>query len=228
MPKSSYQSKTVGNINIDTDNNQVTIETKNLKLISLNQMDKDKHVANFKTVFQNEENVRLFGNGQIWNDDKVRGFIDTEVGKWQQGIPLAAFAVYDQKGMQFLGSLFTKYVPKDFAQVGAGHGQAAEIGYILDNKSWGKGYGKEVAFAGKKYIKQVSQSHPQEPIKEIVATVHPNNKASEAILKKALKQREQNTFYKGEQMLRFLFYKELKSANPSESATATVTNNQFS
>ena len=84
---------------------------------------------------------------------------------------------------------------------------------MLNHTFWGMGYGTEIAFAGKKYIKHMVEygafKNLNNPLTEIVATAHPENVGSIKILKKALKRQENNTIncFKGNE--RLFFYKPL-------------------
>ncbi|WP_131782712.1 GNAT family N-acetyltransferase [Legionella gresilensis] len=214
MKITTYQSKKIGTVVVRTEGHQATICSDRLKLKSLNQCNISYLIDQYKPLLINPENTKWFGTGKIWSEKEVEDFVLEEEKYWREGRNYGAFAVYDAKTKNFIGSLFINQAINDFAHIGAGHKQAIEIGYIIDKEFNGKGYGTEIAILGKKYIKYLAANltnlNEENKIKEIVATVHPLNKGSLRILEKTLKQQEPEEFKKFGGQPRLLFFKPLK------------------
>lgn len=214
-----YASKKCGVITISQDKLDHSITTDRLQLLSLNQCNKQQLHASLKELFKDEENIALFGAGRPWEDRDIDAFITTEIERWVDNETFGVFAVFNRETKQFMGNLHIHYVAEEFAQVGRGHASVAEIGYILDKKFWGKGYGTELAVAANKYVKHATAALAADAAipHEIVATVHPDNTGSKKILEKTLQNK--NTEREPESMIKFngqprlLFFKPLKPAN---------------
>ncbi|STX29239.1 Uncharacterised protein [Legionella beliardensis] len=211
MKITNQQSKTAGPIVVKTHDNQASIFSNRLELKSLNQS-KDSYLnEQYGLLLGKPENISMFGEGKVWSTQAVNEFVASEVQKWNSGENYSNFSVHDKQTQEFIGSLFLKQVSDEFAHVGAGHKNTVEIGYIIDQRFGGKGYGTEVAILGKKYIKHVLATETQtKPVDLAVATVHPNNIGSKKILQKTLKHQEPEEFLKFGNRPRFLFFKPLK------------------
>lgn len=190
----TYHSKKVGQIIVESESNFITIYTSRLILRSLNQHDREEFIAHTMRLMGSPENTALFGDGQVWDEKKVIESVDLAIKEWNGNSRFGAFSVHDAKTNEFMGNLSVDYNPSEFFTIFGKHKNAAEIGYILDHKYWGKGYGTEIAIAGKKYIKHMIATHGFEtienPLEEIVATAHPENHGSTSILRKTLKRQE--------------------------------------
>ncbi len=190
----TYHSKKVGEITIETESNFITIYTNRLKLRSLNQLNREELIAHTTQLMGAAENTALFGDGQVWDEKKVIALVDLAINEWNGNTRFGVFAVHDVKTNEFMGNLHVDYNPNEFFSIFGKHKNAAEIGYMLDHKYWGKGYGTEIAIAGKKYIKHMIATNGFErienPLEEIVATAHPENHGSTSILRKTLKCQE--------------------------------------
>jgi len=209
----NYLSKKAGNIAISTEQNNVTVHTSRLEFKSLNQQSKIHLIRHFSKLLGNQNNTKLFFEGKPWSKERVIAFIHHEGQKWDKGEQFSVFAVYNRTTQKFIGSLHVYYVPKEYASIGQGHENVAEIAYILDKTAWGKGYGTEIAVVGKKYIKhlvaQAEINSPAHQLNGIVATVHPENEGSRKILEKTLKNFEPEPFVKYGGQPRVLFYNRL-------------------
>ncbi len=216
MGKTYYTSKKAGNITISADGDKFTIHTTRLELYSLNQIEEAFLIEHYNQLLGNPENVALYGEGKPWSKEEVEQLIKAETLKWNAGERFCVFSIHEATTKKFMGSLTIKHALDDFSTIGSGHGNAAEIAYILDKDFWGKGYGTEIAIIGKKYIKHIiseaSNTHEESP-KEIVATVHPLNGGSKRILQKTLKNQEPDEFLKFGDQPRLLFFKPLKPVN---------------
>lgn len=213
MKEITYSSKILGDVVISSKKNNVTIRTQRLELKSLNQIDKDQLIEDYISLLTNHENVALYHEGTAWSIEEVKHFINEEISKWERGEPLAVLAVFNLETQKFMGSLQVKHVPDEYAQIGMGHENAAELAYVLDQSFWGAGYGTEIAVVAKKYIKHICREFKNKiknlP-KEIVATVHPLNLGSKRILEKTLHHFEEELFTKFNGQPRILFFKRLK------------------
>lgn len=219
----TYHSKKVGQIIIESESNFITIYTSRLILRSLNQHNREEFIAHTMRLMGSPENTALFGDGQVWDEKKVIESVDLAIKEWNGNTRFGAFAVHDAKTNEFMGNLSVDYNPAEFFTIFGKHKNAAEIGYILDHKYWGKGYGTEIAIAGKKYIKHMIATNGFEsienPLEEIVATAHPENHGSTSILRKTLKRQEDMVITRyGHQ--RIFFYKPLNKIKSDLSTTA--------
>ena len=209
-------SKKIGEVLIESKENTCTIYSKQLMLKSFNQSDEAWLVDEFAKIVTKQENVKLLEDGQVWSRQKVELLVQKEIKLWNSGSKLGAFVIYDRETKEFMGILFIAHVLKDFAKVGRGHANVAEIGYVIDQKFWGKGHGTTIAILGKKYIKDVVSTAPEgtaeHEIREIVATVHPSNKGSKRVLEKTLKQQEEEQLIKFNGNPRILFFKSFEPA----------------
>ncbi|WED42980.1 GNAT family N-acetyltransferase [Legionella cardiaca] len=224
--KVKYNSKRIGNISISKEENFITICSGKLIFRSLNQYIETNLLKDFTALLGNLKNVELFRDGKVWDSDKIQELIQSEIKKWDSGEQFCSFAIHHAQSKQFAGILFISHLWQDYAKVGAGHENVGEIGYVLDEAFWGKGLGTEIAIIGKKYIKfvitQAQANTPASSIKEIVATVHPQNIGSAVILKKTLKHQEPEEITKFGGQPRLFFFKPLKPANMTAIADETV------
>lgn len=216
--KKEYQSKTIKTVTVTTEENQVTIQSQRLVFKSLNQLKENDLIDFYSKLFFDEDNIKLFGEGKVWNPEQVKEFVQEEIEHWSKG-KFGVFAVFDTAGA-FVGNLYVHHAGDEFAKVNKQHQNAAEIGYILDKSFWGKGYGTEIAIVGKKYIKHVVAHEPKDSlfgsINEIVATVEPTNEGSAKILRHRLKGFDPTVFERFNGNKRVLFFKPLKVAHVEE------------
>jgi len=214
MTTFSYSSKKLGKITISCEENQVTLRTKNLEMKSMNHYSRAALIQQFEHLFTNPENVRLFQTGKVWSKESIAVFIERELQNCLQGI-FSSFVVSDRQTGNIIGNLKVGYEKDQYAHTGAGHGNAVEIGYLLDKPHWGQGYGTEMTIAAKKYIKFIAYqnyTHHISPVPaEIVATVHPDNSGSVKILSRCLKNKEPQLLSKFNNNPRLFFYKPLNA-----------------
>ncbi|ARB93067.1 GNAT family N-acetyltransferase [Legionella longbeachae] len=215
MKQISYTSKKLGSIVIESRLNQYTIFSNRLEARSLNQDDEHFLIDKYTQLLKKPENINMFGEGKIWQPSTVKEFIQDETKCWNSGNKFSVFSIYHSGTQEFIGYLHIKHSLNDFAAIGIGHQNVAEIAYIIDQAFWGKGYGTEIAILGKKFIKHIISESADETleknIKEIAATVHPSNEGSKRILQKTLKQMEPEEFTKFGDQPRLLFFKPLKT-----------------
>lgn len=173
-------------------------------------------VCNYAKLLGDPEVVKLLNDGKTWSLEQVQTVIDLKISAWNNGDPFSLFSIYENGTDQFIGSVSIKNELETYHTTGAGHANVIEIGFFIDKAFWGKGYGTEIAIAAKKYIKHavgvIAAEHGSPLPKEIVATVHPDNMASRAILQKTLKQAEPEPIIKYDGNPRLFFFKPLKPA----------------
>lgn len=218
MKSKIYQSKKAGRIKIRTaEHDEVTIVSQRLEMKSLNQSDVSSLKIQYAQLLGKPENTRLFDNGDVWDESRVHGFINEETQLWNSSKGFGVFSIYNHTSQEFMGCLFVKKADDNYAHIGDGHGNAAEIGYIIDHKFGRQGYGTEAAVMGIKYIKYLSATL-EKPVEQIVATVHPANEGSRKILQRTLKNQDSVEFAKYGNP-RILFFKPL---NPDNDADAVL------
>jgi RimJ/RimL family protein N-acetyltransferase len=214
MPTQNYLSKKIGTIEVATESQNMTIRSPRLVFSSVNQHELTYLYPLFKSLTTNPEHVTWFREGMIWSDERITSHLENEMNQFNSGSRFGDFSIHHSETNEFMGILSVYDSPDQFMKIGQGHPNAAEIGYILEHRFWGKGYGTEIAIAGKKYIKHlILNNEINHPINEIVATVHPDNLGSKAILKKTLKLNEPDTFMTYGNNPRLLFFKHL-NLNP--------------
>ncbi|HVT62086.1 MAG TPA: GNAT family N-acetyltransferase [Legionellaceae bacterium] len=148
--ETTYHSKKVGQIIIVSESNFITIYTSRLILSSLNQHNREKLITHTMRLMGSPENTALFDDGHIWDEKKVVESVDLAINEWNGNTRFGVCAVHDAKTKEFMGNLNVDYNPSEFFTIFGKHKNAAEIGYIIDHNYWGKGYGTEIAIAGKK------------------------------------------------------------------------------
>lgn len=211
--KTSYFSKQIGEIQINTDMEKVSINANQLEFRSLNQDDESILIANYSRLLGDPENVKVFCSGNPYSIDKVESLIKSN--RHSKSGLIGIFSAHEKITGQFVGFIEIELIANEFEKTGQGHKNVVEIGYILDKEFWGKGLGTEMAIVAKKYIKYAISAgifdKEADLPQEIIATVHPENTGSIKILQKTLKNFETEAFYRYENP-RLLFFKSLKPA----------------
>lgn len=210
----SLHSKKIGNINLSYQANNVTITTDHLVFKSFNQFTLQELTQQANCLYGNPENVKMYRTGKPWTDSMIEEFINEHAAKWNAGNKFSYFAVHDANSGAFIGHMGVYFPIQVFANIGAGHKDVAELVYIIDQKSWGRGYGTVMGVVGKKYINDLV-THPEAnqtlPV-ELDASVDPANRASVRILEKIFKHHEGAVFDKYPGCPRMLFFTPLKNA----------------
>ncbi|CAM3012518.1 GNAT family N-acetyltransferase [Legionella worsleiensis] len=211
-----YNSKKIGDLSIKSSAHETTIHTSRLTFKSLNQELQATLVCNYAKLLGDSEVVKFLNDGKPWSIELIQKVIDTKTSTWNNGDPFSLFSVYENETDQFIGSVSIKHELETYNTTGFGHPNVIEIGFFLDKTFWGKGYGTEIAIAAIKYIKHavgvIFVEHVSSVPKEIVATAHPDNIASCAILQKRLKHVESEPITKYDGNPRLFFFKPLKPA----------------
>ncbi|RUR20199.1 N-acetyltransferase [Legionella sp. km535] len=226
MTTYNYNSKKIGDLSIKSDTYITSIHTNRLTFKSLNQDSRADLVYSYAKLLGDSEIVKLLNDGKTWSLEQVQTVIDQKTSAWNNGDPFSLFSIYENDTDQFIGSVSIKNELETYHTTGAGHANVIEIGFFIDKAFWGKGYGTEIAIAAKKYIKHavgvIAAEHGSPLPKEIVATAHPDNIASRAILQRTLKNIEYEPIVKYDGNPRLFFFKQLKPAIISTMETVSL------
>lgn len=180
----------------------------------MNQFTRDELIDHYTKLMCSPNNMSFFENGKCWDEVKILACVDEAINAWNENKWFCPFVVSDAKTNELIGNLDINHSPDIFYTFFGKYKNSVEIGYILDEKFWGKGYGTEIAIAGKKYIKHIIAAGKFESLdvsfSEIVATAHPENKGSIAILRKTLK-RQEDSIINCYGQPRSFFFKPLKN-----------------
>ncbi|WP_131795810.1 GNAT family N-acetyltransferase [Fluoribacter gormanii] len=193
-----------GLIEISISFGSYTISTPGLVIKSINQIPFRLLIDSFYSLLSNKENLEFFGDGIPWSKRRVESYLYYEVLKWHNSNLFGIFSAYEKENYDFVGYLDTHRLLATYASLG--HKNVVEMGYIVGKGYWGKGFGTIIADAGQAYIRHIANNYCNFPPEEIVATVHPLNKASVRILEKTLSMREDKVIFKFGGRPRFLFY----------------------
>jgi ribosomal-protein-alanine N-acetyltransferase len=119
-------------------------------------------------IYQVDGVLKYFPNTQAPSLEKVRHFVESQQAHWQEH-------AYGNWGIQVVGETGIigwaglQYLP----ELGE-----TEVGFLLARPFWGKGFATEAARLSTQYgFKEMVLDH-------IIALVHPENKASLAVVKK--------------------------------------------
>ena len=155
----------------------------------------------------------MYCEGVPWSRSRVRAYVKKHTAAWNKGGKYAPFAVYENQTGAYIGNMGVYYPVDTYENVGRGHYNVAEIGYIIDRQYWGNGYGSELTTVGKKYINFLVRRDAANGLNvptEATASSHPGNGASKRILEKVLKNREEVIFKKHHGNPRMMFFKPIK------------------
>lgn len=211
------KSKLTGPINLSITNHAVTLTTDRLIYLSYHQLNTAALSCQLGAILGNPENVKMYCEGKPWSQTRVNEYVQRHTLQWNQDNLYASLAVFDTATNTLIGNLGIYYPVETYEKIGRGHHNVAEIGYIIDHKYWGKGFGTEIATVGKKYINYLANQFNKEgtqsaPV-EVTATSHPENKASKRILEKVLKNSEDVIFKKHNGNPRLMFFKPIKKVS---------------
>lgn len=175
-----YQHESLGEISITEKLNSVSITVKGLSFLSINQMPRHKLIQLYSRIFQDPETMEKFRHGKPWTDAEVEKYVDDNIELWKKGTRFGVFAVFSAN--EFVGTMNLYERPTEYATKGRGHPMAIELGYIVRQEFWKNGIGSAIAFTAWQYIMHVSKKEMR--FLEMIATAHPDNKASMNILSK--------------------------------------------
>lgn len=152
-------------------------------------------VANMSQLLSQPINTTYFWDGKPWDEDKVTHFITDSVEHWEKHEYFGVCAAFETASNSFMG-----YLDLHQTDEYAGHPNAVEIGYIIDDSFKGNKYGLEMANFGYQYMEEIVSSAKEIGIttlpKEMVATVAPGNIPSIKILENTLINQEARIFHK--------------------------------
>ncbi|MES0362072.1 MAG: GNAT family N-acetyltransferase [Anaerolineales bacterium] len=112
--------------------------------------------------------LQYFSNPEPPERDRVEKLIDRQIKHWQD-YGYGWWAVVPHAEQQLIGWSGLQYLPET---------DEIEIGYLLSKPYWGKGLATESAIAGLDF------GFSTLGLREIVGIVHPENTASQGVLKK--------------------------------------------
>lgn len=142
------------------------METKRLYLREFKSTDLDDlHAMN-----SNPEVMRYIFGRPLAKEESQK-YLDIYFETYKKRPGFGNFAAYEKETNQFIGWVCLRPYPEDNTQM--------EIGYRLNQHSWGKGYATELAQT------MVDYGFNQMQLKEIMAIVNPENKGSRNVLSKA-------------------------------------------
>jgi RimJ/RimL family protein N-acetyltransferase len=175
-----YQHESLGEISITEKLNSVSMTANGLLFISISQIPRHKLIELYSRIFQDAETMEMFRHGKPWTDTEVEKYVDDNILLWQKGTKFGVFAVFSEN--EFMGTMNLYERPTEYATKGRGHPMAIELGYIVRQEFWNKGIGSTIAFIAWQYIMHVNKKEMR--FLEMIATAHPDNKASVNILSK--------------------------------------------
>ena len=221
-------SKEIGDVSIYIEpDNKLSITTNELILTPFAQCEASFLMTQLHHLMSNPQNMQLFGSGAIWNRQTIQNYINTSLHQHQQNLAFCAFLVQKKTDNTCVGILklddastlsnFSKgYYPN-----------AVEISYIIDVSQRGQKFGTQLVYVAKKYLKTLNErSISDAPISHVMATVHTDNQASQKILRRALKTRDdQKIDLYGH--ARWIFFKGLDKPQQPSSATPSLNSHAF-
>ena len=169
----------------DSNKLSVTIKT---PMLTLRSVKADRDYQDYFNMFDDPQVMSKYAYGKRITDPSLKeiapGFVDMQVrlnrleGRWNSNNPFSAFSVFDQTTDEFLG----------FVSVGQSGGNAdeAEIAYMFNKQSWGKGIGREavstVVNCFVPYVMMRGYKLNGCDLKNIMATARLDNMPSQKIL----------------------------------------------
>ena len=153
-----------------------TLETANTKLrpLGLNDIDALFQITNQKDIF------KYFPNPAAWSREKTEKFIQSQLAHWEQH-GFGWWGVESLKSSESIGWNGLQYLP-DTNEI--------EVGYLLSQKFWGRGWTTEGTIASLKFGFEVVG------LDSIIAIVHPDNIASQRVaLKSGLSLVDRNNYF---------------------------------
>lgn len=151
---------------------KISIETKRLVIRTIEPED----VYECIRLYGDAEVMEKYGNGIPLNKEQVEARVLMWLKRWQNRDPFGAYAVIDKNTNHFIGVIV----------VGHSTPGEAEVAYLFHRRFWGQKYGSEAVDAILQSLvpRLMLRNYKLEdkPLKKIVATVRPDNPASEKIL----------------------------------------------
>jgi RimJ/RimL family protein N-acetyltransferase len=157
----------------------VVVETPRLQLLA----PAPEHRAALGKVFGDAEAMRFIGDGTAWSDERIDLLLDKMMTlQSEHGFSLWPVARRDDGDViGDCGLCFIRH-----SDSGA-FGPEIEVGYHLRRDVWGRGYASEAAAAALAYARD------ELALRDIIAVVQPDNRASQRVLEKVGMRREGET-----------------------------------
>lgn len=165
-----------------------TIETLRLILRPFYEND----AQSLYNILQEEGVLRYFPNPTPPALEKAAKVISDQLEQWQR-YGYAWWAVTLKSDHTFIGWCGLQFLPET---------NETEVGYLLGKPWWGKGYATEAAATSLQY------AFTQLNMKQIIALVHPENKASIRVIEKLGMDFVDATQYFGMNILRYIIEKD--------------------
>lgn len=158
-----------------------------LKLPTLSDFDK-------LYALQTDPNVMKYIGPGVRTKEEVLKFLEMTV-QHQTKHGFSLFSVYEKESAAFVGQAGLVYLAYDDTQ------PDVELGYRLHQAVWGKGYATELAKA------LIKWGFEDLSLNKLVAVAHPNNFASQKVLKKSGMRYVGNILYWNYEVNHFEIYK---------------------
>ena len=157
----------------------VHIYTENLELSSIHVNDTDN---SYKFLYSDEEVMKFYGPGKPWPTEFVTAWMETMQARWESKNPISGFVIQVEDKDEFVGNVSLAEGSRQQHQ-----DDSVVLVYSIAKSFHGKGYGKEsigaVTFDWMKYaIENDLHMSNGSAIKNVVATVDPQNIPSIRIL----------------------------------------------
>lgn len=160
-----------------------TLTTPRLILRPFTSADEDALFA----ITQEKDIFKYFPTKSAWSMEKVEKYIRYQAGHWDE-FGYGHWAVTLTGTGQVMGWCGLEYLPET---------DETEVGYLLSNIYWGKGYATEAAQASVNFGKEKAK------LREIIGLTDPLNIASQRVLEKSGLTFTRRQVYFGMEMFRF-------------------------
>lgn len=161
---------------------EIKIVTQRLKLIPTARSE----WRLYHKLYGNSNVMKLFDSGKVNTEEETKKLVESFADRWEKGDLLSPLTIWNEKN-QFIGFVNLRQEPcKQLGHV--------ELGYMITEEHWNKGYANEAAHAAMLYLANLSKSGykvgdeetllGKRDLKAVVATAHPDNPASSRILEK--------------------------------------------
>lgn len=161
---------------------EIKIKTQRLKLAPVSKSE----WRLYHKLYGNPNVMKLFDSGKVNTEEETKKLIEIFADRWEKGDLLSPLTIWNEKN-QFVGFVNLRVEPcKQLGHV--------ELGYMITEEHWNKGYANEAAQGAMLYLENLSKNgyrvgdneslHGKRDLNAFVATAHPDNPASSRILEK--------------------------------------------